>query len=150
MRVQHANHSAAEYSSSQPGLTATRTRMPRGIAQCYLPPGGGFIPALTAAEAAAASEVLLSCLQRRRPKSRLPCPCPVYESSCWTSKDARETSHNGNVPLPRAVLSLSLTEVRSSAVLTPAETSLQSTTASRRVLAAFSLSVCLSALPSVL
>jgi len=31
--------------------TATGTHMPHGITQCYLPPGRGDIPALTAAEA---------------------------------------------------------------------------------------------------
>ena len=30
----------------QPGLTATRTHMPCGITQCYLPSGRGDIPAL--------------------------------------------------------------------------------------------------------
>ena len=43
-----------EYSSSQSAatsLTATRTRMPYGIAQCYLPPGRDDNPALTATEA---------------------------------------------------------------------------------------------------
>ena len=32
-------------------LTATGTRVPYGITQCYLPPGRGDIPALTPAEA---------------------------------------------------------------------------------------------------
>jgi len=43
-----------EYSSSQSAatsLTATRTRMLYGIAQCYLPPGRDDNPALTATEA---------------------------------------------------------------------------------------------------
>ena len=40
--------------------------------------------------------------QRRRPKSRLrrsTLPRPVYESSCWTSKEVYETSHS---PFSRA------------------------------------------------
>jgi len=39
------------YSSSQGCYTATGTHMPRGITQCYLPPGRGDISALTPAEA---------------------------------------------------------------------------------------------------
>ena len=39
------------YSSSQGCHIATGTHMPRGITQCYLPPGRGDIPALTPAEA---------------------------------------------------------------------------------------------------
>ena len=39
------------YSSSQGCHTATRTHMPHGITQCYLPPGRGDIPAVTPAEA---------------------------------------------------------------------------------------------------
>jgi len=39
------------YSSSQGCHTTTGTHMPRGITQCYLPPGRGDIPALTPAEA---------------------------------------------------------------------------------------------------
>ena len=39
------------YRSSQGCLTATGTHTPYGITQCYLPPGGGDIPALTPVEA---------------------------------------------------------------------------------------------------
>jgi len=39
------------YSSSLSRPTATGTHMPLGITQCYLPPGGGDIPAVTPAEA---------------------------------------------------------------------------------------------------
>ena len=38
------------YGSSQRCHTATGTRMPHGITQCYLPPGRGDISALTPAE----------------------------------------------------------------------------------------------------
>jgi len=37
--------------SSQGCHTATETHMPHAITQCYLPPGRGYIPALTPAEA---------------------------------------------------------------------------------------------------
>jgi len=40
-----------EYGSSLSRHTATGTRMPCGITQCYLPPGRGDIPTLTQAEA---------------------------------------------------------------------------------------------------
>ena len=39
------------YSSSRKRLTATGTRVPYAITQCYLPPGRGDIPASTPAEA---------------------------------------------------------------------------------------------------
>ena len=42
-------------------------------------------------------------LQRRRPKSRprrSTLPRPVCESSCWTSKEAHETSHSPDVGTP--------------------------------------------------
>ena len=35
----------------QPGLVATKTHVPCGITQCYLPPGRGDIPALTPVKA---------------------------------------------------------------------------------------------------
>jgi len=63
--------------------------MPLGITQCYLPPGRGDIPALTASQS-------WYSIKRPRRDARLPCP---YSAQRKTEKKELLVTSNESVPI---------------------------------------------------